>query len=241
MKDEERKRKVLDRPWTLDEEIRCHCLMWKNDIQFKHLPVYLRETINSALDAVAVSKSMENANVVVNGDDSKKNIETKKFIAIYRSRYMELTDYECEETFNGTTFVIISNFVKKLAEAGSNVDEYLTWIFETFLKNPANKHLCPPNIGLIICDNIKNKFLFEMKDKLRVRRKDAFDSGRKLKLMKIASTLFDEIPDESLGEVILQIGNNKISFNNAANSVMIFASKNNKPELAEEVEALMKD
>lgn len=234
--EDERNRKIPERVVTLDEEIRIHCQLWKSDVQFRRLNPYLRDCISGALDAIAVSKTMADVNIVVGGEDSKKQIEVKKYIAIFKSRYLELTDFACEENVNGTMFVIIGGVVKKLMDSGSSVEEYLGWFYDTFLA--ANQRLCPPGLSLSVTDWVLKKFLYEMKDRLKVRKKDAFDSGKKLKLMKVASDLFDSVSDDSLGEMILKLGENKVSFKTAADFICKFASEHERPDVLRTIDSI---
>lgn len=206
-------RKIENPIITLEDEILNHSLLWRADTRFRRLPTYLKEVIESTIDAVSISKSTADIEIEVGGDDGRKNIETKKFIAIYRKRYLEFTDFECEETFNGVAFVIIGGHVKKLIDAGSSVEEYLIWFFDDFLKE--NPKFCPPSSKTALSIWVYNKFLFKMKDKLRVRKKDAFNSGKRLKLMKIASEVFKDDSSQELGEIILKMSENKISFTKA--------------------------
>jgi len=93
----------------------------------------------------------------------------KKFITIFKARYLHLQDLEYTRPITGVDGKLIGQLVKNLTENKFEVDEFLAWLFDEFL--PANQKFCPPAIKLCCSAFIIDKFLYDHKD-LRKQRKE---------------------------------------------------------------------
>lgn len=241
IKEVDRIRKIEDRPITLDGEIKMHCLMWKNDYQFKNLNKFVQESILATLDALSIAGSLKSQELILSPSDDKKTIETRKFISIYKQKYLELTDFTCEEKFTGATFVIIGNVIQKFLENMSGAEEYLNWLFDDYFREPGNKNLLPPNLKLVLSNFVINKYLFIMKDTLLVRKRDTSNSRQRLALMKIAVEILELTQDEELGGLLIKFGQNKISYAKAEKFMKDFVERNKLDSFNEKINVISKD
>jgi len=209
---DDRKRSIENRVITLEEEIKLHVLLWKNDHQFKHLNKFVKDSIEKILEAIETADSIKKAETVA-FDTSKdiKNTNSNKFIAIFKSKYMELTDYECEEKVTEVKYIIIRKAVEKIMFEESNVTEYLNWVFDDFLRRPENQTFNPPSVGTVVSNFVLNKYLFEKKEDLRVRKKDAEENEKKLALVKIASEVYELCQDKDVAEMIVKFSKHAVT------------------------------
>jgi len=90
------------------------------------------------------------------------------FIAIFKKRYLQLTDCEYTRIITAAEGKLINQINKSLRERDFDCNDYLRWLFEDFL--PDNKRLCPPSIKQICARFYVDKFFFEYKDEAKERK-----------------------------------------------------------------------
>lgn len=207
----ERNRKIESRPFELTDEIKMHVQLWMKDVQYKKLNKFIQEGLTALNDSLKIADSLKNAKILSADTTDKTQLEAKKFIVIFKNKYLELTDFEHEEIVKPATFIIIKKAVEKLLKQYSNSQEYLNW-FYNFINEDRNKHLRPPNIALALSNNIITKFLFEMKSTLEIRRTDTIKSSSRLALVKIAVELLELTQNEDLADIVSKFSTNKISY-----------------------------
>jgi len=98
----------------------------------------------------------------------KLNIEAKKYVAIFKQRYLQLTDLEYTRPLSPVDAKLMRQVTKALMDVGFEVDEYLKWMFEEFLVE--NPKFCPPSIKWSGSGFVLDKFLFDHKEKMRERK-----------------------------------------------------------------------
>ena len=91
----------------------------------------------------------------------KLNIEAKKYVAIFKQRYLQLTDLEYNRQVSPVDAKLMRQVTKALMDAGFEADEYLKWMFEDFLVE--NPKFCRPNIKWSGSAFVLDKFLYENK------------------------------------------------------------------------------
>jgi hypothetical protein len=103
---------------------------------------------------------------------SKPSDEKKRFITIFRTRFLSVMDYEYpHKTLSPVELTMIGNLIsQKFNQKGIDSDVYLEWFFETFLVkkpqfNPASMKLACSNMcwGDFLYDS--NEILKEKKEK----------------------------------------------------------------------------
>jgi hypothetical protein len=100
----------------------------------------------------------------------KETGELRRYIAIFKARYLELSDSEYKNAISPVEGKMISQLCGNLQESGFTVDEYLKWIFEEFL--PTADKFCPPQLKWTCCAFIVNKFMYVNKE-LKKERKES--------------------------------------------------------------------
>ena len=135
---------------------------------------------------------------------NKTIIERRKFISIYKNRYLHLTDLEYARAITGVDGKLINQLIKTLGENGFDVDEYLIWLFDSFLND--NPKFCPPTIKFSCSGFVVEKFLFENKDKIKQKKEEKIKTKASLDLISRARVLMRENPsDENIKKKITYI------------------------------------
>jgi hypothetical protein len=114
-------------------------------------------------------------------------VNRKKFITIFKARYLHLQDLEYTRPITGVDAKLISQLVKNLTENKFEVDEFLAWLFDEFL--PANQKFCPPTIKLCCASFLMEKFLYEHKDQRKERKEGEVKKLDQMDLMSRARIL----------------------------------------------------
>jgi hypothetical protein len=95
----------------------------------------------------------------ITGNDEQAH--RKRFITIFKTRYINEYSHEYPNTFTGQDFRIIGTVIKKLHANGFGVDSYLKWIFDEHAAN--SKGFNPSSMKMVCCNETVCKFLQENK------------------------------------------------------------------------------
>lgn len=118
---------------------------------------------------------------------SKLNHERKKFIVVFKARYLQLTDMEYPRAITDIDCKMINNLVKQLGEKSLAIEEYLKWLFEDFL--PKNDKFNPPTLRFA-CGNIASeRYFYEYKDLSKERSKEETRQKEVLDLVERAKVI----------------------------------------------------
>ena len=96
--------------------------------------------------------------------------DRRKFIAIFKNRYVHTTDMEYGRAITGIDGKMIGQVVKILEEKNFEVDEYLTWLFDDFLAE--NPKFCPPTIKFACGNLVLEKFLYVHREQIKQKREE---------------------------------------------------------------------
>ena len=117
----------------------------------------------------------------------KLNMEAKKYVVIFKQRYLQLTDLEYNRQVSPVDAKLMRQVTKALMDAGFEVDEYLKWMFEEFLIE--NPKFCPPNIKWSGSAFVLDKFLYEHKEKMKEKKEAETRKREMLDLINRARAL----------------------------------------------------
>lgn len=127
----------------------------------------------------------------------------KRFIAIFNTRYLHTTDLEYSRPVTGVDAKMITQVCKDLSEKGMDLDDFLAWVFDTFL--PENPKFCPTTLKFVCSRFVLEKFFYENRDKIKkgqeeeLRKKESFD------LISRARVLARQSNSDSTKEKILDM------------------------------------
>ena len=128
--------------------------------------------------------------------------DRRKFISIFKNRYLSVTDIEYSRAITGVDGRLINQLNKVLTDNGFEVDEYLTWLFDNFLAE--NQKFNPPTIKFSCSNFVVEKFLYENKDKIKQRREDKIRKKESLDLISRARVLIRS-GDESIKIKVVEV------------------------------------
>jgi hypothetical protein len=124
--------------------------------------------------------------------------DRRKFISIFKNRYLHMTDLEYSRAITGVDGRLVNQLSKILTDNGFEVDEFLTWLFGTFLVE--NPKFCPPTIKVSCSNFIIEKFLYEHREQIKQRREDSVRQKASLDLIARARVLIRDFSDDEISK-----------------------------------------
>lgn len=234
-------RGYVTRPISLHEEIKMHVLMWMGDVDFNKLSTNEKNSVLSLHDSVSIADALQQVGDIccdITDDKNKLTNERKRFIAIFKSKYLDLTDMNYGETLDGIGIIKINKFVEKLIEQSSDSLEYLNWFFDDFARLEINKKYMPPSYGFVLQEWVVSKYFYANKDKFSIRKKDTLKSERRMVLTKLSVEMFNETQDKELGKEILDFGKHRVTETVFKNKLIEYAKKTNYTCILSQLEGL---
>jgi hypothetical protein len=111
----------------------------------------------------------------------KTDTERKRFIAVFKSRYLQFTDYEYDRAITGVDSRMVDQTIKGLEKDGFTLDEYLRWAFDDFyVENPK---FCPPTIKQVCSSFVIERFRFLNRDKMKQKYRDELNRKEGMSLI----------------------------------------------------------
>jgi len=143
-------------------------ICWPNiknrDVRFQMnlLAELLQEQINKKLGKKIKKEEKKSENQLENDD-------VRKFIAVFRDRYVNETDIEYKSQISPAEIGMIKSHTKKLSDKNVSIEEYMDWIFDVFFEDKYNKEKFVPGIKLVTGAFLASKFFMVNRDKIRGR------------------------------------------------------------------------
>jgi hypothetical protein len=97
-------------------------------------------------------------------------INRRRFIAIFKTRYLQMTDLEYVAAITAADCKVINQVVQQLEDDGLTVDQYLEWSFDTYY--PDNPRMCPPTLRHTCSSHIIEKFRYEFRSAIKRHKSD---------------------------------------------------------------------
>lgn len=130
--------------------------------------------------------------------------DRRKFITIFKNRYLHLTDMEYSRAITGVDGRLVNQLDKVLTDNGFEVDEYLTWFYDDFLNE--NPKFMPPTIKLSCSNFVVEKFLFEHREQIKQRKESQIRKKESLDLIGRARVLIRTCAnDEEAKKKIIEV------------------------------------
>lgn len=143
----------------------------------------------------AVEKHVVETSSGVEKQQRLLEMEKRKFIAVFKARYLQFTDLEFTRMITPTDGRLIKQTVKHLNERGFTADDYLKWCFETFY--PENQKFCPPSIKQACSSFILERFWFEHADVIKSKRESEKRKKIALDYISRGRVLIRSKPDDA--------------------------------------------
>jgi hypothetical protein len=137
----------------------------------------------------------------------RQTTDRRKFISIFRNRYLSLTDLEYSRAITGIDGRLINQLNKVLEDNAFGVDEFLAWLFDVFLNE--NPKFCPPSIKFSCSNFVVEKFLYDHRDQIKQRREDEIRKKAALDLISRARVLIRTGSEEDKKKIVDLLKNYK--------------------------------
>jgi len=135
--------------------------------------------------------------------EHKRKLARKRFIAIFKRRYLFMTDFEYDTVLSGVEVKLIDQALDALEKKGVESDEYLKWQFETFLVD--NPKFCPPNIKQMCSDFFLKEFFYANKESIKQKQQDEILKKEVLDLVARARVLIRSAGDKQEQEEVKKV------------------------------------
>lgn len=130
--------------------------------------------------------------------------DRRKFISIFKNRYLSVTDMEYPRAITGIDGRLVNQLNKVLGDNGFDVDEYLKWLFDSFLAE--NPKFNPPTIKFSCSNFVVEKFLYEHKDQIKQRKEDKIRKKEALDLISRCRVLIRFFAnDEDMKKTVIDL------------------------------------
>lgn len=225
----------------LIDEIRNHVFTWASDEDWKRLPPAVNNAITGLMNELKIQESLKaygKDGVAQNESWEKKS--KAEFIAVFKSRYLEYTDFDYHEVISPATQVIMVHAIRRLHDEGSNHTEYLSWFFDEFATQERNKQYMPPTIKFVCSTFVIDKYLFQMKDALKMKKKNMDEMAVRTMLLGLAVPFLERVKDKDLSALVIEYSQSKITAKKFTNSLLSFAKKYADTELTAKLEDFLK-
>jgi len=191
------------------------------------------DKIPDVLDYVTLlSESIERHNFekrYKKSPQQKGHDDRKKYIAIFKARYLEFTDLKYTRTLLPLEGRLIRQTNKTLEDAGFTAEEYLKWTFEEFFVE--NPKFAPGTIKQTCSEHFLHKFLTDKRDirderkKADVAQKEGHALLNKARQMIRASS--DKNFKENVMNLVKQYSDGSIMLSEFRNGLNKLANKGN--------------
>jgi hypothetical protein len=132
--------------------------------------------------------------------DKKLDLERSRFFAIFKAKYLELTDIEYPRAFTDVEAKMVKQLNESLLEKNFTCDEFLSWLFDVFL--PVETKFSPPAIKFACSGWVVNRFLFENKDVMKLKAEQVVRQKQVIDLVNRARVLIRQSKTKENAEEI---------------------------------------
>lgn len=229
------------RPYPLIDEIKMHVFLWASDNEWKKLPVAIKEAINITMNEIKINEALKNSNLQDERiEENSPANEKRKFIAIFKQKYLEYCDFAYNGTIDAGTLFIIGQLIQRLTSEGANSLDYLNWFFDDFMRDEYNKSkYAPPTIKIAVSNFVVDKYIFLNKDALKVRKQDLQNIRVKNAIMLLATKFLEQSKDKEFGQKVLDYSRGNLSLRKFASLFLATLKKNKNEELFKELQSII--
>lgn len=214
----------------LVDDIRNHVLQWATDTDWGRLPPKVNVALTMLMNEIRVASALKESGI---NDVSEETIaqEKKNFVSVFKRLYLECVDFDFKEPITPINQVNISRVIEDLKNEGGSYVEFLEWFFLDFCSIESNKQkYMPPQINLMCSNFIVSKYLFKMKDELKVRKNMLEDQDARTTMLDIALPMSKRLKSKEFQKKILDLDNHVISVSKFFELMKAFAKKFNDEE-----------
>jgi len=128
----------------------------------------------------------------------RMTMERKKFIMVFKQRYLQLTDLEYPRVVSGIDTKMIDQTIEAVKDKGFDLDEYLKWVFDIFLQE--NPKFMPPNLKQTCSQFFLEQFFYANREQIKSRNQEAIKKKELMDLVSRGRLLIRGTKDKSVKE-----------------------------------------
>lgn len=222
------------RYYPLIEEIKNHVFNWATESDYKKLPKSVVVVLTQLMNELKIQDSLKIAGKTVDDNEVSEKDNKIAFITLFKRKYLELTDLNFDCPITPLNQVNISRVIKKINASGGSFTEFIEWFFDDFCALENNKQCMPPQINFMCSTFVVNKYLYIMKDTLKMRKKEMDNMAVRNMLLQIALPFVERTKSKEFSQKILDYSNSKITSTKFFDLMKQFAMKLNDTQTIEE-------
>ena len=210
----------------LIDDIYNHVFQWATDEDWGKLPPRVNVAMTALMNELRVSKAIEETcTTVSDGVGKTDSAEMRDFIVFFKKKYLEYTDMQFDDVISLINKVNIARVIKTVKEHGGEYINFLEWFFDEYCALEENKKFMPPTINYMCSDHIVKKYLFLMKDALRMKKTSITKENTKMMLFEIALPMQKRICQNDFGQKIIDFNRGNMSSTKFLSIMKAFAVK----------------
>lgn len=216
------------RYYPLFDEIKYHVFNWATDEEWKKLPSNVNVALTNLMNELKIQEALKSVGNNVGGSLDEESNEKKDkwaFITLFKRKYLELTDLNFNDPITPINQVNINRVIQDINREGGRYTEFIEWFFDDFCSLENNKQYLPPQINFMCSSFIVNKYLYIMKDALKLRKKDMDNVAVRNMLLGIALPFAERTKNKQFSQKILDFSNSKITASKFFDLMKQFANK----------------
>lgn len=229
------------RYYPLIDEIKNHVFQWATEEDWKKIPPALNAALTSVMNELKIYESLKAIGQQDERTSSSEKQDKIDFIAIFKQKYLEFTDLNYRDRITPVHQLLISKNMQLLRQEGSSPLEFLEWFFDDFATQERNKQFMPPTISFTLSSFVVNKFLYQMKEMLKMRKRDIDNMAVSNMLLNIAIPFLEETKDKDLSLKVLAFSQKELTVKKFMELLIGFAEKYNKKDIVDKIKTLMPD
>lgn len=211
------------------DDIMNHVFQWATDDDWGKLSPNVKATMTTLMSHLKVAKALKDAGETDDGDDSLP-AEKRRFVALFKQKYLKTCLMEFKDKITPINQVSIARVIHELKDENARYDEFIEWFFDDYCSLEENKKFMPPEINFMCSNHIVKKFLYKMRDSLRMRKDNINKEATKAMLLEIALPMQKRLARSEFAQKIIDFDNGILSATKFLDLMKAFAKKYNDTE-----------
>ena len=213
------------RYYPLIDEIKYHVFNWATENEWKKLPKALNVALTQVMNEIKIYEALKSTGQVDDREDRNEKQDKIAFINLFKRKYLELTDLNFNDPITPIHQVNINRVITEISREGGNYAEFIEWFFDDFCSLESNKKFLPPQINFMCSSAVVNKYLFLMKDTLKMRKKEMDNMAVRNMLLGIAIPFLERVKNKEFSQKILDFSNGILTASKFFELMKQFANK----------------
>lgn len=213
----------------LIDDIYNHVFQWASDQDWNTLPPKVNVALVALMNELKVAKALKEVGQTDLNENSLQ-ADKRRFIALFKKKHLERFDMKFTDSITPINQVNIARVIKDLKDEGGKYEEFIEWFFDDICSLEQYKSMMPPEINFMCSNHIVKKYLYKMKDTLKMRQQNISREETRTILLEIALPLQKRINNQDFAQKIIDFDNQKISATKFFSIMKIFAKQHNDLE-----------